>query len=398
MVASGIARRPDFVATLAAGMGIGPLLLYGLSATGPLIVSDLGLSRTQFGGFAATAFGAAAVTSAAAGRFVDRSSARTALTILFTGAGLALCVAAVSHSYATVLAAVVISGAVQALSNPVTNRLVSTYATPGARGLLMGIKQGGVQMAQLLAALVLPALSLGLGWREALAVASSIAVVALVLSWRAIPGRTPNQESAAATRSSGGPLPPAVWWFAALALVTGAALQAVNVYLPLYASQDLHLPLATAALTAAVVGGVGLVARICWGRVADSGAHARIPLVILGLVAAAGMMSLLVAGILSVTPLLWVGAALFGASGIAANVVLMVNVIRAVPVSVVGRATGVLALGLYMGFALGPISFGALVDATDSFGVGWAAATGAYLLSVCVALAMATEPRRLGRR
>jgi hypothetical protein len=107
------------------------------------------------------------------------------------------------------------------------------------------------------------------------------------------------------------------------------------------------------------------------------------------------MVSLLVAGWLSVAPLLWVGAGLFGASGIAANVVLMVNVVRAVPVAVVGRATGVLALGLYAGFTLGPISFGALVDATDSYDVGWAAVTGTYLLTICVALAMAAEPRAL---
>jgi predicted MFS family arabinose efflux permease len=382
---SASARRPGFVVTLATCMGIGPLLVYGLSALSPLVVSDLGLSRTQFGTFAASAFAVAALTSAVVGRFVDRRSARTTLTMLFVGAGLALVVAAVARSYAMIVLAVAISGAAQALSNPVTNRLVSTYASPGARGLLMGIKQAGVQMAQLTAALALPTLAVLLGWRGALAAASSIAAVALLVSWRSVPG-TDVATARTKPASTSDPLPTAVWWMAAHALLTGAALQAVNVYLPLYGYQELELPVPTAALTAALVGGVGVVARICWGRAADSGRSARIPLVVLGLVAALGTASVLAADVLSHVTLLWVGAALFGASGIAANVVLMVGVVRAVPLVVVGRATGALAIGLYLGFALGPVAFGALVDATDSYDIGWAAVTAVYVLSSCLVL------------
>jgi MFS family permease len=163
-------------------------------------------------------------------------------------------------------------------------------------------------------------------------------------------------------------------------------MQAVNVYLPLYAYQEVGLPLATAALTAAVVGGAGLLARIGWGHAAARARSTRMPLLFLGGLAAVGTATVLLGGLVHSSGPMWAGVAIFGASGIAANVVLMVGLVREVPSATVGRATGVLAMGLYLGFALGPLGFGALVDATRSYTVGWAAVTGAYVLSACLIL------------
>jgi predicted MFS family arabinose efflux permease len=371
---------PGLLVTLTTCMGIGPLLIYGLTATAPLVIEDLALSRTQFGSLAGTAFAAAALTSALIGRSVDERSERMTLATLFAGAGLALILAATAGSYLIVLLAVVVSGGAQALSNPVSNRLVAAYAPPDKRGLLMGIKQSGVQMAQLTAAITLPTMAIFLGWRGALAATATLAAVGLVVAWLTVPQR-PTTESRPEGRVSC-PLPPVVWWLTAHALLSGAALQAVNVYLPLYGYEELNLSVTVAALTVAVVGGVGLIARIVWGQAADRVRSPWWPLLALSLVALASVLGIVLAGELAMPSLLWLGAVAFGASGIAANVVLMVAVVRAVPLEATGRASGVLAIGLYLGFAAGPLAFGALVDGFHSYAVAWSAVGAAYAVTV----------------
>jgi predicted MFS family arabinose efflux permease len=365
-------------------MGAGPLLVYGLTATGPLVVTDLELSRTTFGALATLAYAVAAVGSAVLGRQVDRHGERAVLAVLFCGAGMALLIGAVAQSYAWLCGAVVLSGVVQSLSNPVTNRLVTAHAAPGSRGVLMGVKQSGVQMAQVVAGLALPGLALVVGWRGALGLSAILAAGGLALALRNVPRRPAGP--ATVTRAPAPPLPTAVWWLAAYALLTGAALQAANVYLPLFGYEALDLPVAVAGLTAAVVGGVGLVGRIAWGRAADRMPSPHRVLVWLSTGAAAGAAIVLVSGAASAPALLWVGAAVLGATAIPTNVVLMLTVVRVVPRAVVGRASGLLAVGLYAGFAAGPVSFGLLVDSTSSYGVAWTAVCCAHLAAAVLTL------------
>jgi MFS family permease len=380
-------RRPGrggLATTLAFSMGIGPLLVYGLTATGPLVIADLGLSRTAFGALATLAFAVAAVASGVLGRQVDRHGERAVLSVLFCGAGAALLVAAAAQSYAWLCVAVALSGCVQSLSNPVTNRLVTAHAAPGSRGVLMGVKQSGVQMAQFAAGIALPSLALVVGWRGALGLSSVLALVGLLLALRHVPPRPATRGAEPSPQA--GHLPGAVWWLAGYALLTGAALQASNVYLPLFGYEALDLPVAVAGLTAGVVGGVGLVGRIAWGRAADRMSSPQPALVWLAAVAALGAGLVLAAGALHWAWLLWVGAAVFGASGIPANVVVMLAVVHVSPRHVVGRASGLLAVGLYLGFAVGPVSFGALVDSTSSYVAGWVAVASAYLAAAGLAL------------
>lgn len=383
---SSVNRGAGFVSTLAISMGIGPLLIYSLTAAGPLVISDLDLTRAQFGSFATVAFMAAAASSGLFGRLIDRYSERATMIVLFIGSAVALLVAAVAQTYLIVIVAVAISGSVQALSNPVTNRLISAYAEPKAHGLLMGVKQAGVQMAQFTAGIAVPGIALVMGWRGALTASIVIAAAGLLLALRYLPqphGHAKHDEDL--PRS--GATPRAIWWLTAYALLTGAALQAANVYLPLYGYERVHLSVAAAGLTAAVVGGIGLIARIAWGRLADRLGSPRIPLIILPLVACVGTMCIYLAEAAQTATLLWLGATIFGATGIAANVVLMVAVLQGSPAHLIGKVSGLLATGLYLGFALGPISFGALVDATQSYGIGWVTISAAYAAAPILVLA-----------
>jgi MFS family permease len=169
-------------------------------------------------------------------------------------------------------------------------------------------------------------------------------------------------------------------------MLSGTALQASNVYLPLYGYEELGLPVVTAGSVAGVVGGMGLATRIAWGYVSGRVGSPRWPLVGLALAAAAGTSGFYLAGRLSSVPVLWTGALVFGATGVAINVVLMVAVLRLAPQRAIGRASGILAFGMYLGFVIGPISFGGLIDVTGSYGSGWLAAAAAYVAAAALFL------------
>ena len=383
------------MASLAVAMGIGPLLIYGLTAMSPTIIDDLGLTRAQFGFFATAAFLSAAVCSTVFGALVDRWSVVRTMSVLYGGAVLSLVVAALARSVTWLILAVIVSGAIQALSNPVTNRLIASHAAPDSRGTLVGVKQSGVQMAQAFAGLAMPPLALLVTWRGSIAAGTLLALLGLGLTLRFLPSAETSGPAGApepdhpSARKTGGPvdlssIPAVVWWLGGYAMLNGVAIQATNVYLPLYGYEELGISRTVAGMLATVVGIVGLFARIWWGRTVGRAASPRIALIVLAVGATLGVTAILLADYLA-DWLVWVGAALFGASGIAANVVLMVTVVRAVQPRFVGRATGVLSLGLYLGFSVGPVSFGALVDATR-YPVGWMCVLGIYVLTVVLAV------------
>ncbi|HCA85836.1 MAG TPA: MFS transporter [Streptomyces sp.] len=368
-----------FPVTLALAMGAGPLALYALTATAPLMTADLGITRAQLGALPAATFLTAALVSPLVGRCADLFSGRMVLVALFTGAGLSLAGVAAAPSYGWLLAAVALCGAAQALSNPVTNQLIAANVPQGRRGQLMGVKQSGVQMSQFAAGLALPSLALLWGWRGAALVAAAVAVAGLLLVRSSVPMGRPASATAPGRRLAD--LPVAVWWLTGYALATGAALQATNVYLPLYSFERLDLSVRAAGLTAAVAGGVGLAARIAWGRSADRVRRPDNPLIVLAVASACAVCCLLAAEPLRASGLVWAGAALFGASGIAANVVIMLALMRVTPLHVVGTASGILAVGLYLGFAAGPLCFGLIVDLTGSYRTAWLAVICANVLA-----------------
>src|SRR5699024_5069960 len=146
-------------------MGIRPLLIYGLTAMSPTSIDDLGLSRAQFGFFATAAFLSAAVCSSDFGGLVDRWRVVRTMAVLYGGGVPSLIIAAAGRAHSWLIAAAIVSDAIQALSNPVTNRLIASHAAPEDRGTLVGVKQSGVQMAQALVGLAMQPLALLVTWR-----------------------------------------------------------------------------------------------------------------------------------------------------------------------------------------------------------------------------------------
>ena len=412
---------------LLAAMGAGPLFNYGISASSTVIIERLGVTSGQLGTVMTAVFAAAAVTSLGLGRAADRLSSRAQMSIIFGGTAAALVLGAFAPSLPVLYAAAAVAGVTQAISNPTTNRIIRTVVPPERRIGWIGVKQSGVQAAQLFGGLFFPAVSLALGWTGA---ALAVAVLACLLwafaLWAAppLPGAAPDRagepveqpapepvpeptprptpEPTAGPRRPGGrrrrdaaPLPASVWFFAAIAFLTGLGMQATNMYLPLFAVESLDLTLVAGGAAAAVSGVIGVFSRIWWSRRMAAGARPTTLLVAICLGALAGVVVLLAADLAHLPALLWVGAAVHGLTVLGANVVTNAGLMSEVPAERLGRASGANSMGMYAGFALGPLIMGVLRDLTGDYRAGFVAVGIGYVLAFAVVLLLR---RHVGRR
>lgn len=376
-------RRRDEVALwsgLALCMGVGPLMLYTLSAVSTPVIDDLGLSDGRYGAIATVTFGSAALGALLLSGSTSRFSARSVMVGVAIGAGAGLVLLSAAHSYWVVLLAAVIAGVAQSLSNPATNRMVAELP-PERRGALIGWKQSGVQIAQLLGGVLAPTIAVLAGWRWAPAAGLVIAAAAV---GAALAIRLSHARSAIVSGDQRGHRI-SVAALTAYTLFMGFGLQATNAYLPLFAHRRLGFGLRTAGLTAAVIGSVGLASRIWWARSSDRDGLRPSTLITLAAGSALGVLLALAAPALGGW-LVWVGAGVFGAAALASNAVTMVALVRSVPRAALGAATGLLVTGMYVGFAAGPLAFGIALDHGASFGMAWLLPLVAFAIAAVIGL------------
>lgn len=160
--------------------------------------------------------------------------------------------------------------------------------------------------------------------------------------------------------------------------------QSTNVYVALFAVRELGFSLVAGGLTAAVVGVVGVSARIGWGKMMARGVSAPKLLLLLALLAMAGGISFLGALLGHSTILLWLAVVLHGASALGVSVVLMAALLRAIPASRMGSASGIVTAGQFGGFTVGPLAMGMLISSSGGFAAGWIAVICIY--AACTAL------------
>ena len=142
----------------------GTLQSVSVWAMAPLLRADLGLSAGQFGWFVSAYYGAQMVCAFPAGALVDRigvgRSLILAMLILSSGA-VAL---STVHSLSVGLLAMALMGVGYSIVNPASARGVLNWFPAGFRATAMGIKQTGVPIGGVLAALC-GVLATVLGWR-----------------------------------------------------------------------------------------------------------------------------------------------------------------------------------------------------------------------------------------
>jgi ACS family hexuronate transporter-like MFS transporter len=391
-------RAPRFrwvvLALATAGHASGSVAALAVAPLAPFLVDALGLSRGQVGLLLPAVYLGGVLMAVPAGWLTERRGVGLALTGGLLVAGGMVVLAALAASLPALLGWLVLAGFGFSVLNPTTGKAVYDWFPARERGAAMGIKQAGLTLGGIAAALVLPPIAAAVDWRLAMATAGGAAVATgLVIAgvYRTPP---PRETAAPAPPPALSALRPflrrravAVVFAAGLAL--SVAQSSLLGFLVLFARETFPLSAVEAARMLALAHLGGVVGRLGWGFASDRyflgrrrpglainaviGAVAYAGFALgdgLPLAAAAGLA--FVAGIGAFG---WVGLyfALVAEIGGAASA---------------GLVTGLATVFAWSGVLVGPPLFGWLLSTTDSYRVPW-------LVLAAVALAVAAVLPRL---
>lgn len=374
--------RFSLAAVTAIAMGVATFSQGAIGVLASDLIAEFGLERWQIG-ILLTANGVTgALFSPVFGRLTDRMGSVKSVVWVLSLAMLTMTLVATAPTYAVLFAAALLYGLPNGWANPSTNALIVDNVVAGARGVITGIKQSGVQMGSFLGGLFLPAIAAATSWRVAFASFLVFPVAGLVGMWRRPEIRRPH-PSGDGTKA---PVPIAVRWIAVYGTLAGLGVSATTTFLPLFAEESEGWTTAQAGLLIAGVGLVGVAARITWGSASERWlGHGRtLRLLALQSAGAAGLLALASAD-LAASWVLVPAALLMGSGAVAWNAVGMLAVMDYSAPELVGRGTGLAMLGFLTGIGLGPPLMGLSVDRLGAYTPGWVVIGVLFLAGALVA-------------
>jgi predicted MFS family arabinose efflux permease len=374
--------RASLAAVTAATMAVAtfPPVMFGLLAAD--LIGDFDVERWQVGALVTAAGLTGALVSPTLGRVTDRIGAvQSTVGVLLAGV-VSLTLVSLAPTYLFLLLVALLAGIPQGWCNPATNALIVDNVPAGARGLVTGIKQSGVQMGTFVGGLLLPTVAAIWDWRAGIAAFLVVPLGTLLAMVHRPEGR--HHSPAGPGARSGVPL--VVRYIAVYGALAGLATSATFTFLPLFAQEDQGWTAPQAGLLIAGVGLVGVAARIGWGSVSERWFGHGNTLRLMGLLTTVSALLLALASQGAVASWALVPAALlFGTGAIAWNAVGMLAVMDYSPVGLVGRGTGRVQLGFLLGFGTGAPLMGLSVDRLGFYWPGW---IGVAILSMsCVLVA-----------
>ena len=349
-------------------------------AMAPAMAQSLNVSPTLIGLYIAVVYAGAMLASLMSGPWVLRWGAIrvSQLGLLVCAAGLVLLAAAPGAVSALVGAFLI--GVGYGPITPASSHLLARTTPPDRVSLVFSIKQTGVPLGGVMAGALVPGL---LVWGGTDAALLAVAVGNLVCAVIAQPMR----EALDADREPGRPLgvasitgpirlvvsQPQLAQLTSFSFVFSAVQMCLATYLVTYLHSALGYSLVVAGvvLSTAQVGGV--VGRVLWGYMADRWLGPRRMLAAL---------AVLMALCCAITAALQVGGPLvlvlglmaaFGASATGWNGVYLAEVARLAPAGQASAATGGALSVTFLGVVLGPVLFGTLSGAFDSYRAGYLA-------------------------
>jgi len=292
---------------------------------------------------------------------------------------------------------------VASLGDVAVGTVVARWVSAG-RGFALGIVYSGSNFGGLLGAAAAGFLLVHVGWRAAFAVVG-IGAAALLLPWVLASVREPpagyeppsvGEEAAAGSKDEGAlPLRQALrtpeFWFLSVALFCFYLyFMGVNAHLTLYLT-DLGLSPLDVALNYALMVGVGVLAKLSIGLVADRW-HAKVSLLICFVLVL--LASALLLGIERAPELASTFMVLHGFATMAQNVVYPSAVAWCFGTRYMAEIYGVIMLALFPAGILAPIALGYLHDAVGSYQMAF---QGLFAVNV-VGLLLAWRVRSARRR
>jgi MFS family permease len=370
-------RRTLATTLAAATISALPVLLLGGLAL--LVRADLHFGELGLGIAIGAFFTASALVSLPAGAVSDRvGPVQTMALGLVLTAGTLVGVAVLPTSLGGLLPWLVVGGIANAFIQVGANHLLAVDVPRRQQGIAYGVKQSAVPLAAVLAGLSVPAIGLTVGWRAAYAAAALVGLVVLWTIWRGVRGQ--EREDTTAERSADAPR------LALVVLALGAAFgtTAANALAGFSVSSSVDAGMAQDVAGLLLTAGslLGMASRIGSGWVADRIGWGSLllaaGLLAIGAVGYAGMAARPPAiALVPMTLLAFMGG--WGYQGLVLLAVARTN--PGAPAS----AMAIVRIGPNTGAVVGPLAFGALVEAAG-YQVAWAFAAGASLAAVILVL------------
>jgi predicted MFS family arabinose efflux permease len=314
----------------------------------------------------------AALLSSFAGVFVRRhGAARISSTAVLLGAA-GLTGLASGNLVIAALASVVI-GLAYGLTNPSASHLLWRFGPSRRRNLIFALKQTGVPLGGMLAALLLPTLSERLGWQGAMLVATSFCLALAMPLW--LMRRRWDDDRDPAARIQGALLAGLRMMFSSRRLLAlsvmgwgyASAQLCLLSFLVTMLVQDLGWSLVAAGGMATLMQIGGVTGRVFWSILADRTGRGIDILIFLGIAAAA--CALTVAMVRADWPVAALAALLFafGFCLVGWNGLYMAEVARASTPENVSVATGGVLVFNFAGIVLGPAAFATVYKIVGSY-------------------------------
>ncbi len=318
-------------------------------------------------------YAVAAFLSSFSGYYVRRYGAAliSACALALSAAGL------VGIATGSILIAVIASGLIGAaygLTNPAASHLLFRFAPRNRQNIVFALKQTGVPLGGILAALLLPRLAQTYGWQ--IAIGASAALMALI----AVPllmmrGSLDDDRAPSATLGVGGVLSgirvvlasPRLRALAIMGWAYASSQFCLFTFLITMLVTDLGWSLVAAGGAATVMQVGGVVGRIAWSVLADMIGRGLSILVTIGLGSAVFGLALAYAS--PDWPAWWMAVIVFGFGFclVGWNGLWLAEVARAAGPGEVSLATGgVLAL-TFFGIVLGPATFATIYRFVGSY-------------------------------
>jgi MFS family permease len=360
------------LATVTAVQGLATFAVLTLPTLATRASTTFGIGAEAVGYQISVIYVAAAGLSSVAGLFVRRwGAAFTSITALAL-AGLGMVAIASGELVLTILASAAV-GCGYALTNPSASHLLFRFAPRHRQNLVFALKQTGVPLGGMVAALLLPALAERLGWQAAMAVGAGLLVVAMLPL--AIMRTRLDDDRDPATRVRGGVLAgillvtrhPRLRALAIVGLTYGSFQFCLFTFLIIMLAQDFGWSLVAAGQMATGMQIGGVAGRIAWSVLADRIGHGLDLLIAIGLASAAFAMTLATATAAWPVWLLAVVLFGFGFCLVGWNGLWMAEIARACHPQEVGLATGGVLVFTFGGIVFGPAAFATLYRVLGSY-------------------------------
>ena len=335
----------------------------------------LGFGPESIGFQISIVYAAAALLSSMAGIYVRRHGA-AAMSILALGlSGLGL-VGIASGSIPLIVLASASIGAAYGLTNPAASHLLFRFAPRSRQNIVFALKQTGVPLGGILAAMLLPRLAETFGWQIAIGVSAALMLL-VALPLLAIRGTLDDDRTPAVGLGAGGVLSgvrvvwgtPRLRALAVMGFAYASSQFCLFTFLITMLVKDLGWGLVAAGGAATLMQIGGVVGRIAWSVLADMIGRGVAILVAIGLGSAA--FALVLAAATPDWPVWLLGVIVFGFGFclVGWNGLWLAEVARAAGPGEVSLATGGVLVFTFGGIVLGPATFATVYRALGSYGL-----------------------------